>query len=230
MRRPSLSKNPLPAAKPLLIILSGPSGVGKDAVLAKMKEMEIPLHYIVTMTTRPRRPAEQDKIDYQFVSKEKFIRLQENNELLESATVYGNFYGVPKKDVTDNLKAGRDVLVKVDVQGAETIKKAMPQAVAIFLSPPSKDELFIRLKKRSTESDTEMKVRLQATEEEFRKLPSFDYVVVNHRGEIDRAVNTIMSIISTEKYNGIPKDPTRLEDQFKQQGQQITQQPTNRES
>ncbi len=179
--------------------------------------MPLPIHYVVTMTTRPRRPAEKDNIDYRFVSREEFIKLKDNNELLESATVYGNYYGVPKKDVTDNLEAGRDVLVKVDVQGAETIKKAMPQAVAIFLSPPSKEELFTRLKKRSTESETEMKVRLQAAEDEFRKLPSFDYVVVNYRGGIDRAVAAITSIITIEKY-GSARKGSILEDQLKKQG------------
>lgn len=217
MRRPSPENDSLKSGRSLLIILSGPSGVGKDAILARMKETEFPIYYIITMTTRHRRPAEKDKVDYQFVSREEFLRLKENNELLESATVYGNYYGVPKKDVTDNLKAGRDVLIKVDVQGAETIKKAMPQAVAIFLSPPSKDELLSRLKKRSTESEAELKVRLQAAEDEFRKLPSFDYVVVNHRGEIDRAVTAIMSIISIEKYGNI-LEGANLKNQLEHKG------------
>jgi len=217
MQRQSPDKEPSKAGKALLFILSGPSGVGKDAVLARMKEIKFPIHYIVTMTTRPRRPAEKENVDYQFASKEQFLTLKENNELLESATVYGNYYGVPKKDVMDKLAAGRDVVVKVDVQGAETIKKAIPQAVAIFLSSPSKDELFSRLKKRSTESETEMKVRLQAAEDEFRKLPSFDYIVMNYRGEIDRAVATIMSIIAVEKYGRIPKNPV-LENQLEKQG------------
>jgi guanylate kinase len=217
MRRQSLNNDSLKTGKALLIILSGPSGVGKDAVLARMKEMQFPIHYIVTLTTRLRRSTEKDKVDYQFVSREEFLKLKENNELLESATVYTNYYGVPKKAVTDNLEAGRDVLIKVDVQGAETIKKVMPQAVAIFLSPPSKHELFTRLKKRSTESETEMKVRLQAAEDEFMKLPSFDYVVVNYRGEIDRAVAAITSIISIEKCGGTYNGPA-LENQLEQQG------------
>lgn len=187
--------------QPLLIILSGPSGVGKDAVLARMKESRFPLHYVVTMTTRPQRRQEKDKVDYQFVSKEEFLRMKAANELLESALVYGNFYGVPKKDIVDALNAGQDVLVKVDVQGAETIKKAMPQAVAIFLVPPSRDELVSRLKQRSTETPEEMETRLKAAAKEFKQLPEFDYVVVNYRGELDRAVSSIVSIITTEKCN-----------------------------
>ncbi len=187
--------------RPLLVILSGPSGVGKDAVLARMKESRFPIHYVVTMTTRPRRPQEKNTVDYHFVSREEFLRLQGQNQLLESALVYGNYYGVPKQDVTDALNAGRDVMVKVDVQGAEAIKKAMPQAVAIFLVPPSREELLQRLKQRSTETVQDLETRSQAAVQEFDRLPSFDYVVVNYRGELDRAVSSIISIINTEKYN-----------------------------
>lgn len=204
MRRPSPKENPSKTGKPLLIVISGPSGVGKDAVISRMKETNFPIYHIVTITTRPRRPLERDRVDYHFVSKDEFLRLKDKNELLESATVYGNYYGVPKKDVIDNLKAGRDVLIKVDVQGVETIKQAMPQAIAIFISPPSNDELFTRLKSRSTESDIEMRIRLQAAEDEFHKLPCFDYVVINHRDEIDRAVAAISAIISIEKGSGKP--------------------------
>jgi guanylate kinase len=213
MQKPSPNLAFSRSQRPLFVILSGPSGVGKDAVLAKMKETLFPIYYIVTMTTRPRRPAEKDKVDYQFVSKEEFLKLKQNNELLESANVYGNYYGVPKQDVVKNLEAGRDVLVKVDVQGVETIKKAMPQAVAIFLSPPSKDELLTRLKHRHTESEAEVRVRLQAAEDEFKQLPSFDYVVVNYRDELERAVSAIGSIIAIEKCINVPDTPS-LENQL----------------
>ncbi len=201
MPRPSPSQTSSVIGRPILIILSGPSGVGKDAILAKMKEVHYPIHHVVTLTTRPRRPSEKDNIDYRFVSKEEFQHLKENDELLESAIVYGNYYGVPKQDVLDALQSGQDVLIKVDVQGAETIKKAVPQAVAIFLTPPSKDDLLTRLKHRSTESAQEVGIRLKAAEDEFNRLPSFDYVVVNYSGEIDRAVSAITSIISVEKGN-----------------------------
>ena len=199
MSRRSPSRPPSEADKPLLIILSGPSGVGKDAVLARMKDGQYPFHYVVTLTTRPRRPLEKDNVDYHFISIEEFQRLRQKGELLESAIVYGNWYGVPKRDVMEALDAGKDVLIKVDVQGAETIKKAMPQSVAIFLAPPSREDLLTRLRQRSTESDLDVVVRVQAAEDEFRKLPSFDYVVVNYGGEIDRAVSAIATIVSTEK-------------------------------
>jgi guanylate kinase len=185
--------------KPVLVILSGPSGVGKDAVLARMKETGLPLHYVVTVTTRPQRPLEKNNVDYHFVNQDKFMELQKNNELLESANVYGNWYGVPRKDVVDALRAGQDTIVKVDVQGAENIKKVMPQAVTIFLSPPSREDLRTRLKKRSTESTDNLTLRLESAESEFEKVPIFDYVVVNSRDGIDRAVSDIAAIITTEK-------------------------------
>jgi guanylate kinase len=185
--------------RPVLVILSGPSGVGKDAILARMKETGFPLYYVVTMTTRARRPLEKNNVDYRFVNPDEFLRLQKNDELLESANVYGNWYGVPRKDVMDALQAGKDTIIKVDVQGVEHIKQVMPWAVAIFLSPPSREDLEMRLQRRSTEPVDNLNLRLKSAESEFDKLPIFDYVVVNHRNEIDRAVSEIAAIITTEK-------------------------------
>ena len=193
--QPSAATTP----RPVLVILSGPSGVGKDAVLARMKEMDLPLHFVITMTTRPRRPKEKNNVDYRFVSQEEFLELKSKNELLESANVYGNWYGVPRTDVMDALQAGKDTVIKVDVQGVENYKKIMPQAVAIFLSPPSREELKVRLQQRSTESGDNLSIRVQTAKSEFDKLPIFDYVVINHRNEIDRAVSEIIAIINTEK-------------------------------
>ena len=127
--------------KPLLIVLTGPSGAGKDAVLARMKESGYPLEYITTVTTRPRRPGERDDVDYHFVSAERFRGMIEHKELLEWANVYGNWYGVPDQPVKQALDRGRDVIVKVDIQGAATIKKILSQAVFIFLAPSSIEEL-----------------------------------------------------------------------------------------
>ena len=185
--------------KPVLVILSGPSGVGKDAVLARMKETGLPLHYVVTVTTRPQRPQEKNNVDYHFVNQGQFLELQKSKKLLESANVYGNWYGVPRKDVVDALKAGKDTIVKVDVQGAENIKKVMPQAVTIFLSPPSREDLQTRLERRSTESSDSLALRLKSAEGEFEKTPIFDYVVVNSKDGVDRAVAEIVAIINTEK-------------------------------
>ncbi|AGG07146.1 guanylate kinase [Dehalococcoides mccartyi] len=186
------------AEKPLLLIVSGPSGVGKDAVLARMKERKLPLTYIVTTTTRPKRETETEGVDYNFIRPAEFQELISQNELLEWANVYGNFYGVPKAPIRQALSRGSDVIVKVDVQGAASIKKIVPNAVFIFLMPPDMDELTRRLEHRLTESPESLRRRLATAPLEIEKLPNFDYVVVNPEGEIDNAVREIMSIIAAE--------------------------------
>jgi len=184
---------------PLLIILSGPSGVGKDAVLSRMKESGYPLYYTVTATTRPRRPGEVDGVDYLFISQEKFAEMIRNGEFLEWANVYGNLYGVPKKPVKQALASSQDVIIKVDVQGATTIKNILPQAVFIFLAPPSVEELYQRLKERKTESTAELELRLRKARQEMESLSLFDYVVVNYRDKVDLAISQIQAIITAEK-------------------------------
>ena len=195
-----------PKTRPLLIVLSGPSGVGKDVVLARMKESGYPLKYITTLTTRPQRPRERNNVDYHFVSMEKFQEMIENNELLEQANVYGNWYGVPKEEVKKALDKGQDVMVKVDVQGAATIKKILPQAVFIFLMPPSIEELLVRLKKRHTESPADLDLRLKTAEKEIDQLPQFDYLIVNQWDKIDLAVSEIKAIITAEKCRVNPRE------------------------
>ena len=203
---PSISepKSSLPR-RPLLIVLSGPSGVGKDAVLSRLKELNYPLKYITTLTTRPQRANERDNVDYHFVSPEKFQEMIENKELLEYANVYGNWYGVPKGAVKEALQRGEDTIVKIDVQGAATIKEIAPQAVFIFLMPPSMEELAMRLRQRYTESSSELDLRLKTADEEKDHLPLFDYVVVNRWGEIDEAVSEIKAIIAAEKCRVNPR-------------------------
>ncbi len=188
-----------PPVKPLLIVLSGPSGVGKDAVLARMKESGYPLKYVTTLTTRPRRPNERNNVDYHFVSVNRFQKMIEENRLLEWANVYGNWYGVPRDEVKQSLDEGQDVIVKVDIQGAATIRKILPQAVLIFIAPPSVEDLLVRLKQRQTESPSDLELRLKTAEEEMKQLSLFDYVVVNRWGEIDQAVSDIKAIITAEK-------------------------------
>ncbi len=192
-------------SKPLLIIISGPSGVGKDAVLTRLRESGFPFERIITATTRPRRRMEREDVDYHFVSVEKFEEMLEHGELLESAKVYGNWYGVPKKAVKEALKRGRGVIIKVDVQGAATIKKILPQAILIYLITPSMKELVSRLKQRSTESSDDLALRLKVADEELKQLPLFDYVVVNEPGAIDQAVSGIMAIITAEKCRVTPR-------------------------
>ena len=191
--------------RPLLIVLSGPSGAGKDAVLTRMRELGYPLKYITTVTTRPQRTNERDDIDYHFISREKFQEMIERNELLEWANVYGNWYGVPNKPVKQALDRGEDTIVKVDVQGAATIKKILPQAVFVFLTPPSIEELVLRLKNRHTESPSDLALRTKTAEEEVKQLPLFDYIVFSRRDEIDRAVSDIGAIIAAEKCRVTPR-------------------------
>ncbi len=192
-------------ANPLLIVISGPSGVGKDTVLAKMKQSRRLLHYVVTATTRPQRPGEKNGLDYHFVSEDQFKRMIETGQLLEWASVYGNLYGVPKGQVQQALAQGLDVVVKVDVQGAATIKNILPQAVFIFLTPSSLGELERRLKERKTESSEELKLRMETTRGEMDSLPLFDYVVVNHQDRLDLTIAQIDAIISAEKCRVKPR-------------------------
>ena len=191
--------------KPLFIVLSGPSGAGKDALLTKMKESGYPLEYITTVTTRVQRAEEKDNVDYHFISTGKFQEMLKNNELLEWANVYGNWYGVPKEPIKQALERGRDTIVKVDTQGAATIKKIMPEAVFIFLMPPSREELATRLKQRHTESPSDLALRIKTVEEEIKQLPLFDYIVVNKQDKIDLAVSDITAIIAAEKCRVNPR-------------------------
>lgn len=194
----------------MLIVLSGPSGVGKDSVLNYIKNSSTNLKFVTTITTRPRRPGEKDNVDYHFVEEEEYQQLLKNNELMESANVYGYWYGVPKKPVREALTQGNDIMVKVDVQGAATIKKIAPQAVFIFLMPPSIEELATRLQQRYTESATTLAVRLQAADEEIKQSQLFDYIVVNHNDQIEAAVAEIQAIITAEKRRVTPRETTIL--------------------
>jgi guanylate kinase len=195
-----------PPAKPLLIVLSGPSGAGKDAVLSKLRESGFPLTYTVTATTRAKRPNERDGVDYHFVSEERFQEMISQDALLERANVYGNWYGVPKEPVREALSRGSDVILKIDIQGAATIKKLVPQAVFIFLTPPSIDDLVSRLKKRNTETSADLEVRTKACEDEIRQLPLFDYIVINEMDKIGGAVADIEAIITAEKRRVKPRE------------------------
>jgi len=194
--------------RPLLIVLSGPSGVGKDVVLNRLKESDCSLEFITTLTTRTQRANERDNVDYHFVSMERFQEMIENGGLLEWAKVYDNWYGVPKETVKKALDRGEDTILKIDVQGATTIKKILPEAVFIFLMPPSMEELATRLKQRYTESPSNLALRLKTAEEETKQLSLFDYVVVNKWGEIDHAVSEIKAIITAEKCRVSPREIT----------------------
>jgi len=183
----------------LVIVLSGPSGVGKDVTINAMKARAMPLHHIITTTTRSQRQCETNGEHYHFVSQAEFVRMINSNDFLEHAEVYGNYYGVPKTMVHRALALGKDVLIKVDIQGALTIKKNLPGAVLIFLAPPSLDELARRLRIRGTESSSAFELRLNTARSEIEQFSLFDYVVVSHSNRIENSVNDIDSIITAEK-------------------------------
>ena len=190
---------------PLLVVLSGPSGVGKDAVVSALRALGRPWHFAITMTTRPIRAGEREGMEYHFVTPDRFLNLKDAGELLESAEVYGNWYGVPKQQVRDAMGQGRDVLVKVDVQGAATIRELAPGAVSIFLAPADVDELRKRLEHRASETGSVLEKRLQAAWEEMEHLPRFDYHVINKDGYLDEAVRNIDAIVRAEKCRSVPR-------------------------
>lgn len=194
-----MSGAPSTGGRPLLVVLSGPSGVGKDAVLDRMKRLGSPYHFAVTATTRPMREGEREGESYHFIARAEFERMIASGELLEWAEVYGNLYGVPRAQVERALSEGRDVLVKVDVQGARTIHGLMPDAVLVFLAPPSLDELARRLTSRGTEADDAMRRRLREAEAEMEAASLFDHVVVNRRGKLDEAVRQIEALTAGER-------------------------------
>ena len=200
MRKVSYDESSLtPAAHPLLVVVSGPSGVGKDTILAKIKQAGSPFHRVVTATTRLKRPGEKDGVDYCFLSEGEFQQKIRTNQFLEWAKVYDNYYGVLRQEVKEAIDRGQDVIVKVDVQGASTIKCILPDAVFIFVMPPSIEELINRLKQRKTETSVELNVRLNKLQEELASLPLFDYVVLSHKDELDLAVSQITAIVTAEK-------------------------------
>ena len=192
-------------APPLLVVLSGPSGVGKDAALAELKELDRRWHFVVTATTRPQRPGERDGVDYIFLDTETFLAMKERDEFLECAQVYGQWYGVPRSQVLQGFQEGKDVILKIDVQGAETVRRLAPGALFIFMLPASFEELRQRLAGRMTESSPEMDLRLKTAGEEMKRAAEFDYRVINRDGNLTRAVAEIDAIITAEKCRTDPR-------------------------
>lgn len=201
-RNPLLEGRPAP---PILVVLSGPSGVGKDSILMRMRDVGFPFHFVVTATSRPMRPGERDGYDYHFVTEAQFTKQIAAGELLEWAEVYGHYKGIPKSEVRQALESGRDVILRIDVQGASTIKQLAPEAVFIFLAPGSFDELRNRLQWRRTESPDQMQRRLEMARHEMESLDQFDYVVVNREDHLDDAVGQIRAIIVAEKHRVRPR-------------------------
>jgi guanylate kinase len=187
-------------AGPLLVVISGPSGVGKDALLARLHERGIAAHFTVTATTRPKREVRPADYTYlSFLSEDEFDRLLAQDGLLEHAQVYGYRYGVPKAQVEEALARGVDVIMRLDVQGAATIKRLAPAAVSIFLAPPSMAELEARLRARGLDDTGVIRKRLDAARREMKEQTHFDYVVVNEHDRLDAAADTVLAIMTAER-------------------------------
>ena len=187
-----------PQTEPLLIVISGPSGVGKDSVVTRMTERKLPFHFVVTATTRPPRENEVDGVDYFYFTKDQFAEMIERDEMLEYAFVYNDFKGIPKSQVREALASGKDVVMRLDVQGASTIKGLCPEALLIFLITENEAELEERLKRRETEKPEELNLRIATARQELKRVNEFDYVVENRDSKLDEAVDTIKAIIHAE--------------------------------
>jgi guanylate kinase len=193
---------------PLLIVISGPSGVGKDTVIQRMKERRLPFCFVVTAATRPPRPNEVHGVDYFFVSHDEFARMIEKDELLEYAIVYNDYKGIPKAQVREALASGKDVVMRLDVQGAATVRKLCSDALLIFLTTQDENEMVNRLKQRKTETPEGLNLRIATARQELRRMDEFDYVIVNREFQLDETVETILAIIHAEHHRVKPRKVT----------------------
>ncbi len=191
--------------QPLLVVISGPSGVGKDAVLKALQQRNLPLHFVVTMTSRPPRNGEQNGVDYYFVSEEKFKSLIDQDEFIEYALVYNDYKGIPKAQIREAFASNRDVILRVDVQGAQTLRRLYAEVVLIFLIPTDEKEWLIRLCNRKTETPESLSLRLKTAHQELEHLSRFDYVVVNAQDRLDDTVDIIIAILKAEHHRVVPR-------------------------
>lgn len=191
--------------QPLLIVISGPSGVGKDTVMQRMQERGLPFHFVVTATTRPKRSNEVHGRDYWFVSTEEFARMIDADELIEYAVVYGDYKGIPKQQVREALASGMDVLMRIDVQGAETVRRLAPEALMIFITTESEEDLVHRLETRKTETPDSLAIRIATARKELKRVGVFDYLIINREFHLDETVEIIRSIIQAEHHRVVPR-------------------------
>jgi len=191
-------------ANPMLVIISGPSGVGKDTIIEAMQKRghRPAYHYVVTCTTRAPRPNEIPGVSYNFVTVEEFTALRDAGELLEANEVHGNWYGTPKAGVRSALAGGQHAILKIDVQGAHVVKGCVPEALLIFVVPPSMDTLVEHLKARRTESAEQLEIRQRNAALELARKDDYDFIVVNEEGHVDQTAERIEQIIAQEERSG----------------------------
>ncbi len=192
---------------PLLAVITGPSGVGKDSLLSRLKSLSRPYHFAVTATTRPSRPEETDGVDYFFLSDQQYDEMLAKGEFLENATVYDYRYGVPKPPIREALAAGKDVVMRTDIQGARYIKSVCPGAVTVFLLPPSWDELEWRLRSRATDSPEQLDIRLRTARDEMAAAEEFDHTVTND--DLNACADELERILAAERSRK-GREPVRL--------------------
>lgn len=192
--------NILHQSEQLLVVISGHSAAGKDTVIQRMKERDLQIHFVITATTRPVRDDEQHGVDYFFVSHDEFARMIENDELIEYAIVYKDYKGVPREQVDSALASGKDVIMRVDVQGAASIRELYPEAILIFVTAQNEEELIRRLVDRKSESPEGLKLRIAMARKELKRIDDFDYLVINQDSHLDETVDNIISIIDAEHH------------------------------
>jgi guanylate kinase len=201
-RVPSTGDSPSP--NPMLVVISGPSGVGKDTIIEALQQRghRPAYHYVVTCTTRARRPNEIDGVSYNFVNVAEFLAMRDAGELLEANEVHGNWYGTPRVGVRDALIRGQHAILKIDVQGAEVVKRKVPGALLIFVLPPSLETLAEHLRARRTETAEQMEIRQRDAALELARKEDYDYVVVNEENRVDVTAERIEQIITQEERRG----------------------------
>jgi guanylate kinase len=189
----------------LIVVISGPSGVGKDVLIERMAKLGHGHHFTITATTRAPRPGETEGVNHYFVSRDEFFNMVARGELLEWAQVYGNYYGVPRQQVRDALAQGRHAVVRVDVQGARRIREIAPEALFIFIMPPSMEVLRRHLERRGVNSEHDIRTRLEAAKREIDEARGFDYLVVNEEDRLDDTVAAVARIIAAESERQPPR-------------------------
>ncbi len=185
--------------EPIIIVVSAPSGSGKTTIVSRLLEKMPGIRRSVSCTTRPARGGELNKADYIFLSKDEFRDKIDRGEFLEWEENFGNYYGTPRRQVEEAIEEGEDIILSIDVKGARRVKRAFPESISVFVMPPSQEELAARIKKRNSDADEQVSIRLKESEKEIASSNEYDYLIVND--DLDKAVAELAYIIDTERNN-----------------------------